>query len=269
VVRLVAAHFVPVALNTDRLPDTAAGNFFRKLMSRWPQGLWVVTPAGETLAFHYHKQQPGDNYARNQQRWADDTVAMLKEAVAKLGDVPPRRVPASDPFPDRGVGLSAEGGVRLAVSVIGLRNGNQEGPPAVDSVRLTAAEWAAFAPPAGQSEWTIPVDAGKRFAPALSPLTDSIFVPRPADVTAATISARVAREGEGAWVIRYRGKWESKHNRDGNPKFPIRAMASGEGVGVYDPAAKRLRSLVWVLTGTYRNGSQATPTASVIEWVQK
>lgn len=238
-------------------------------MERWPQGLWVVTPSGETLAFHYHKTKPGDNYARNQQRWADDTVAMLKEAVAKLGDRPPRRVPATDPFPDRGVGLTSDGGARLAVSVIGMRNGHQEGPPAVDSVRLSATEWAAFAPPPGQSEWAVPTAVGKRFAPALSPLTDSLFVPRPADVTAATISARVIREGEGVWVVRYRGSWESKHDRDNNPKFPIRATATGDGVGVYDPAAKRVQSMIWVLTGTYRNGNQATPTASVIEWAER
>lgn len=238
-------------------------------MQRWPQGLWVVTPAGETLAFHYHKAKPGDNYARNQQRWADDTVAMLREAVAKLGDQPPRRVPATDPFPDRGVGLTTDGGARLAVSVIGTRNGQQEGPPAVDSVRLSAAEWTAFAPPAAQLEWAVPADVGKRFAPALSPLTDSIFVPRPADVTTATVTARVLREADGAQVIRYRGVWESRHNRDNNPKFPIRATATGEGIGVYDPTAKRMRSLIWVLTGSYRNGSGATPTASVIEWADK
>jgi len=252
---------VPVALNADRLPDTDAGRFFRALLGRWPQGLWVVTPAGDTLGFHYHRPVAGDGFARNQQRWADDTLAMLTDALAKAGPLPPRTVAAADPFPDRGHGRTAAGGVRLAVSVIGLRSGRQEGPPALDSITLDAADWKAFVQP-GKPEWTVPEAAAKRFAPALSPVTDSIFVPRPADVSTATVTAKVVREAGGKLVIRYRGQWESKHLRDGDPKFPIRCAATGEGVGVYDSTAGKLVSLIWLLTGTAEN----TPTAAVVEW---
>lgn len=262
-------NFVPVALNTDRLPDTADGRFFRNLMKQWPQGLWVVTPEGKVLAHHYHKNTPGLSARDNARKWVDDTIAMLEKAVQAAGTLPPRTVRAASPFPDRGVGLTTDGGARLAVSVIGQLNGKQEGAPAVDSVLLTKDEWAAFVPPEGKAEWTVPEAVGKKFAPALSPLTDSIFAPRPADVSKAEITARVVRQADGLIVVRYAGAWRSRHLRDGSEKFPITAEATGRGVGVYDPAAKEMRSLVWVLKGTYRNGAKATPvpTAGVVEWV--
>ena len=250
-----------MALNADRLPDTDAGRFFRALLERWPQGLWVVTTGGETVGFHYHRPVGGDSFARNQQRWADDTVAMLTDALAKIGSLPPRAVAANDPFPDRGRGHTASGGARLAVSVIGLRGGRQDGPPAIDSIVLDKDDLASLVQ-SGKAEWDIPEAAARRFAPALTSVTDSIFVPRPADLTAATITAKVVRDAGGLFVVRYRGRWESRHDRDGDPKFPIRCAATGDGVGVYDPQAGKLVSLVWVLTGT----ADKTPTAAVIEW---
>jgi hypothetical protein len=83
-------------------------------------------------------------------------------------------------------------------------------------------------------------------------------------VTSASITGKVVREAGGRFVVRYRGEWKSQHNRDGDPKFPVRCTATGEGVGVYDPAAGGLVSLLWVLTGTAEN----TPTAAVVEWVR-
>ncbi len=220
------------------------------------------------LAFHYHKNVAGLSYRQNQQKWVDGTVEMLESAVKAAGPLPPRAVRAGNPFPDRGAGFTRSGGVRLAVSVIGLRNGRQEGPPAVDSVLLSKDEWAAFAPPEGKTEWQLPEAVGKTFAPTLSPLTDSIFVPRPAEVTKAAVTARVVREAGGLRVIRYTGTWESRHLRDGDARYPIRAEATGEGIGVYDPAVRAMRSLVWVLRGAYHNGANAmpVPTAAVVEW---
>lgn len=254
-------NFVPVALNADRLPDSDAGRFFRGLMRRWPQGLWVVTPAGETLGFHYHTPTPGDSYARNQKRWADDTAAMLEAAIAKAGPLPRRDVAATNPFPDRGRGRTSGGGVRLAVSVIGLRGGRQDGPPALDSVVLDAADFAALTRP-GVVRWTVPEHVARRLAPALTFRTDSIFVPRPADVTTAAVVATAERQVGSRFVVRYRGDWASAHDRDGIPKYPIRCTAAGEGVGVYDPAAGGLVSLMWLLTGT----AEGNPTAAIIEW---
>jgi hypothetical protein len=238
-------------------------------MRQWPQGLWVVTPEGKVLAHHYHRNTPGLSARDNARQWVDGTAAMLRKAVEVAGPLPPRTARVANPFPDRGVGRTADGGARLAVSVIGQLRGRQEGAPAVDSVLLTRDEWAAFAPPDGKTEWTLPEVVGTKFAPALSHLTDSILAPRPADVTKAEITARVVRQADGLVVIRYAGAWRSRHLRDGDARFPITAEATGKGVGVYDPAAKQMRSLVWVLKGEYRNGAKATPvsTAAVVEWV--
>ncbi len=256
-----------MALNTDRLPKDADGDFFRDLMKRWPQGLWVVTPEGKTLAFHYHKPDPQKNYAANQKTWVDGTVAMLEEGVKAAGEVKPRDVRKVNPFPDRGLGLTKDGGARLAATVVGLnRAGKQDGPPAVDSATLTKEEWAAFAPPKGKDEWTIPASAAKKFAVALAPVTDSIFVPQPRDVTTAELSAKVLRADDEIVVIRFTGKWESKHFRDNDPKFPITATATGTGIGVFDRKKGSLASALFVLGGTYKNGTANTLTAAVVEW---
>lgn len=266
-VRLIAKNFVPVALNTDRLPKDADGDFFRELMKRWPQGLWVVTPEGKTLAFHYHKPDAKKNYAQNQKAWVDDTAAMLEEGVKAVGELKPRNARAVNPFPDRGLGLTKDGGARLAATVVGYnRNGQPEGAPAVDSAILTQEEWAAFAPPAGKETWSIPESAAKKFAVALAPVTDSIFVPRAGDVTAAALAAEVLRTDDEFIIVRLTGKWESKHFRDGDPKFPIAANAAGTGIAVYDRKKKGLQSVLFVLKGQYKNGTAATATAAVVEW---
>jgi hypothetical protein len=256
---------VPVALNADRLPDTHEGRFFRGLMKQWPQGLWVVTSAGKVLGFHYHKAKPGETYAEGQ---------MVRDALKDAGPLAPRDLATRpDPSADRGRGVASDGGVRLAVGVIGLRNGRQEGPPVVDSIHLTAGQWAAFGLPEGEpkagSRWEIPEDAARRFAPALSPMTDSIFAPKPDDVTKVKLTATVERVADGYAVIRYAGSWETAHDRDGDPKFPIRTAATGEGVGVYDTKTGRLRAVAWLLSGTFRNSPPADrpqPTAAIVEW---
>ena len=264
---MIAKNFVPVALNTDRLPKGEDGDYFRELMKRWPQGLWVVTPDGKTLAFHYHKPDPQKNYAQNQKAWIDDTAAMLEEGVKTAGELKPRNARAVNPFPDRGLGLTKEGGARLAVTVIGLnRAGKQEGSPAVDSATLSKAEWAGFAAGEEGKDWTLPEAVAKKFAVALAPVTDSIFVPQARDATMAEVTGRVERTDESFVVVRFTGKWESQHSRDGNPKFPITATSAGTGIAVYDRKTHAVQSLIFVLDGSYKNGTAATKTAAVVEW---
>ena len=261
-----------MALNADRLPDTEEGRFFRVLLKQWPQGLWVVTPEGKTLGFHYHRAKGGESYAAGQKRWVMDTLAMLQTAVREAGPLPVREVKTKpEILAGRGRGLSEDGAVRLAVSVVGFQNGRRDGPPVVDSLHLTGESTAALAPKDTKpgSEWTVPESIARMFAPALSPMTDPIFSPRPTDVTTAKITARVERAADGVIVVRYGGRWESDHNRDGDPKFPIHTTATGEGVGVFDAKTGKPKEMVWVLTGTYRNGPPTVKprtTAAVIEW---
>ena len=264
---------MPVALNADRLPDNDDGRFFRVLLKRWPQGLWVVAPDGKTLGFHYYKAKPGESYSDGQRRWVSETIAMLRDAAKEAGSLAPREVKTKpDILGGRGHGFGADGAVRLAVSVVGYQNGRRDGPPVVDSIYLTEEQAAAFAPPKGAkigTEWAIPESVAVRFTPALSPMTDPIFSPTASNVTAQKVTAKVERMAEGSVVVRFSGRWGTAHNRDGDPKFPIRATATGEGVGVFDSKKGEPINMVWVLTGTYQNGpASARPraTAAVIEW---
>jgi hypothetical protein len=242
-------------------------------MKQWPQGLWVVTPEGKVLGFHYHKAKPGESAGDGQKRWLADTLSMLRDAAKDAGPLAVREVKAKPgTFADRGRGLTEDRGARLALSVLPLRNGRQDGPPVIDSIHLDKKQWAALAPPENAkegTEWEVPESVARRFTPALSPMTDPIFGPRPADATTATISARVARVGDGVIVIRYTGKWETAHDRDGDPKFPIRTWATGAGVGVFDAKTGKASALAWRLDGSYRAGGpneKPRPTVAIIEW---
>jgi hypothetical protein len=243
-------------------------------MQQWPQGLWVVTPDGKVLAFHYHKPKAGESYADGQKRWLNDTIEMLRNAVKEAGTLPLRELKTRpDPLADRGHGTGTDGGNRLAVTVVPLRNGRQDGAPVVDSVRLTGEQWTAFLPPAGKvtagQDWTVPEATARLFTPALSPMTDPIFSPTPRDVTLAKISAKVERVTGTVAVIRYSAQWETAHNRDGDPKFPIRTTANGDGVGVFDTQTGKMTAMMWILGGSYRNGpstEKPQPTAAIVEW---
>jgi hypothetical protein len=235
--------------------------------------LWVVTPDGKVLGFHYHRAKAGESAADGQRRWVADTLTVLRDAAKDAGPLAPREVKAKPgTLADRGHGPTADGGARLAVSVIPMLNGHQEGAPVVDSIRLDAKDWASFAPPAESkvgTEWTVPEAVARRFTPALSPLTDPIFGPTPKDATTATVTATVTRMSDGVIVVKYAGQWETAHNRDGDPKFPIGTSASGEGVGVFDAKTGKAQAVVWLLRGAYRAGGPTVkprPTAAVIEW---
>ena len=232
-----------------------------------------MQPDGKVIGFHYHKPKSGDSYSQNQKRWLNDTLAMLRDALKEAGPLAMREVKTKpDPLTGRGIGIGPDGEARLALSVIGLQNGRQEGAPVVDSIRLNKEQWTAFDPPKeakGGLEWKLPDEVAKQFTPALSPMTDPIYCPRCGDATTATITAKVERQADGIAVIRYTGKWETAHNRDGDLKLPIRTHASGEGVGVFDTRTGRMTEMVWLLKGTYRNSPPADKpraTAAVIEW---
>ena len=85
-------------------------------------------------------------------------------------------------------------------------------------------------------------------------------------MTTADLTAKILRTDDEVIVIRFAGKWESKHFRDGDPKFPITASATGIGIGVFDRKKKELQAVLFVLGGSYKNGTVATPTAAVVEW---
>jgi hypothetical protein len=258
-------------LNTDDLKATPAELFFRALMKRWPQGLWVVTPSGEVLGFHYHTPKAGASQRQNHANWVADTLQMLNDSLAKVGELPPRAVRAENPFPDRGVGYRADQSLRFALVAVPLfaKTGKQDGPPALDSAILTREDWNALHPPTAE-EMTVPAAVAAKFAPAFSPFTDKILVPLPSHVSTARMTARVVRSDATGEVIRFRGNWAASWDRDGGTAWPVTSRGTGDGVGIWDRQTQSWVELLWVLRGEHRSGptgrATITPFPAVVEW---
>ena len=263
---LISKNFVPVALNTDRLPDTSEARFYRKLMKEWPQGLWVVTPEGKVLGFAYHRPQSGKTGEQNQKLWIEETRTMLKDALTATGELPPRAGRKIPTFPDRGVGFNTAGGVRLSVTVLPLRNGKQDGPPAVDSVLWSAKQVAALLPQDGKAEWALPEAMARECCTALSIQTDKIYVPLQEDVGTATITAKLLRRDERIAVVELTATWKAEWDREDDPKFPLSATANAKGIVELDLKGKTLKTLLLVGSGTNTFNGAKRAFANVIEW---
>jgi hypothetical protein len=274
VVALVAKNCVPIALNADRLPGDAAGDLFRKVIesSHWPQGIWVLSPDGKVLAFHYFKAGSGESSAASKKRWARETAAAIAEGLKAFGPVQPRAADASTLLADRGVGKAADGGVRLAVTGTFLLRGRREDDPLMDSIALSAKQWHALVPAQFEAgfAWDLPETTARAFVPALCPITDSIYSPLPPDATTAQLHAVVdSTKGDHIW-LRLDGRWETKHLRDPeNPKTVIRTAGKAEGMACCDRTTKQMLSLLLVFHGTFRSippWDQSRDTAAIVEW---
>jgi len=268
VVARISKWFVPVALNADRFGKDDESAFFRKLMDRWPQGLWVVGTDGTTHAFTYHKPDAKLNFEKNQKKWIDDTKAMLDDGWKAAGKPKDRDAKIVDPFPDRGLGYGKDGGLRLDVTVVGLRNGKPDTPPAIDSVLLSKDDAAAFFQPGGKESWTIPEATAKQFHKAMTFITDSIYVPLQKDIQKAEVKATVLKSTDDAIVVRLDGTWEAKFFREGNEKFPLSSSMTGRGILELDPTTKKPKNLIVLLDGQYGHGDRKTPMVGVVEWIE-
>ncbi len=261
---------IPFALNTNRVPDDAGGHFFKAVLRKqdWPQGLWVVSPEGKILAFHYYKPKAGEKHAEGQARWVKETRAAIEEGLKAFGDVKPRDPAKTNPLKNRGVGLLPSGGARLAVYAHGMHKGKKDGEPVVDSAILTAGEWKSFELTELKvgAAWTIPTSAAAKLVPVLSPMTDAIFTPQPKDATIAELTAKVESVTAGRALVRLTGRLETQHNRDGDPKFPIRASATIEGLAIYDAPNHPPSALLLVTAGEYRRSAAPQATAGFIDW---
>jgi hypothetical protein len=273
-VRRVCETCVPVALNANRIPADAGGAFFKAVLKKqgWPQGIWVVAPDGRILAHHYFKPQPGEAVRAGQERWKRETQEALEAGLKAFGEVKPREPKQVESLVGRGAGCCQDGSVRVALYCRLVRGTKFEGPPVIDSVQLSKEEWAAFTPPKAQAGagWSIRPEVAKRFVPALSPITDSIYSPRPGDAKDARLTAEVEAVTGGVARVRLTGHWETEHFRDGDGKLPLRMSADAEGVALYDVGRKKMVALLLVLKGTYRNVppyDKPQQTTGVIEWV--
>jgi hypothetical protein len=254
---------VAVNLYKVRRAQDAGGELFRSAQRQKDQyqGLWVLSPAGKVLAGHHD--------VKDQKSWPQEVLDTLDAGLKAFGPVRPRRARRTDPLPHRGVGTGPDGTVTLAVYARYLHRGKRDGPAVIDSLTLPAGQWRAFLPPEGAAgtEWTLPEAVARRLCRGLSPSSDQSTMPRPREVTAVRLSGRVVEVREGIARLSYRGEIAARHTYEGKASH---GQARVVGSGNYDVKARRMRSLLLLLEGTYRSpppyDKAARETGAVLEW---
>ena len=117
------------------------------------------------------------------------------------------------------------------------------------------------------TEWALPEAVARQLCRGLSPSSDQSTMPRPGEVTAVRLSGRVVEVKEGIARLRYRGEIAARHTYEGKASH---GQARVIGSGSYDVKARRMRSLLLLLEGTYRSpppyDRAARETGAVLEW---
>jgi hypothetical protein len=285
VIRNVAANFVPVAVNLYKVRQAkdAGGELFRSVQRQKDQyqGIWIVSPDGQVLAGHHE--------IKDYDRWAEEVLATSEAGLAAFGVVEPRSVKPAEPLPRRGQGVHSGGSVTLACYARYVLGGGRtsapagvdekqlwlwegefrgDGPPVIDSLTLSASEWAAFAPPKAERgmEWTIPQAVARKLCRVLSPTSDQSTMPGPDDARTAELKAVVESAESGRATIRLTGTWETEHTYEDKT---MRAWAQAEGTAVLDVRENSLQSLFLVYRGIFRHAPPhdgVRPTGAVVEW---
>jgi hypothetical protein len=262
----------------------AGGDLFRSAQQQKNQyqGIWILSPEGKVLAAHQDYRKP--------ETWTSEVLAATDAALAAFGPVPARQTRAANPLPNRGIGVQPDGSVSLALYTRYTAGGGQQyapaavesgsrwlwdgefrtdGPPVIDTLTLTRAEWSSFTPPrlTAGTEWSIAAAIARKFARALSPSSDQSGMPRPEEATIAELREKVKSLDGSEAQIRFTGRWETDHVYDGKHSL---AWASAEGIAGFDRRRKALRSLLMVFSGAYRMAppwdKETRPTGAVVEW---
>jgi hypothetical protein len=265
VIRKVAAHFVPVAVNLYKIRKAtdAGGDLFHSVQRQKDQyqGLWIVSPEGKVLAAHHE--------IKDQKHWSREVLDVLDAGLQAFGPVTARQAKPTDPLPHRGVGVLPDGTVTLAVYTRYLHQDRRDGPAVLDTLPVSAQEWSAFAPPEPTpgADWALPEAVARQLCRGLSPSSDQSTMPRPGEVTAVHLTGRVVEVKAGVAQLRYSGEIAAQHNYEGK-------LSSGQaqvaGVGEYDVKAKRMQLLLLVFEGTHRSpppyDKSTRETGAVVEW---
>ncbi len=148
-----------------------------------------------------------------------------------------------------------------------------DGPVVIDSLTLTAREWATLAPPRHQvgSAWAVPESVARQFCRVLIPISDQSAMPRPDDAKLARLEGTVESVEDGLARIRLTGTWEAVHLQEGDAKRPLRGAATAEGVAIYDVKRQALQSVLLVFSGSYGrpNDESVGAVGAVVEWQSK
>jgi len=233
----------------------------------------------------------GHHTFKSPQTWSQEVIETVDAALKKFGPVVARSIKPVNPLPDRGHGVQSDGTVCLAIYARQMLGGGRQnvpagvaasrrwlwdgalrpdGPAVIDSLTLTAKEWATLAPPRTEvgTTWTMPEAVARPFCRVLIPSSDQSAMPRPQDAKRAELTARVEAVEGGLVRIRLGGAWEAVHLAEGDPKRPLRGAATAEGIAVYDLKQGRMQSLLLVFRGTHGrpNDEAVCAAGAVVEW---
>lgn len=279
---------MPVALNLYKIRQAKgpAGDLFRSVQKQKPQyqGLWLVAPDGKVLAAHQEMKDTRDGRGR----WAKKVLADLEGGLKAFGPVESRPLSKGtasryrQTLPHRGVGVRPDGGVTLAVQdrLVLVKDLDRDpprgnlGPTVLDSIPLTAEEWASLAPPAAEEgrTWAVPEATARRFFPLLS-VSDAVFRDGK-ELTEVRLTGRVERVRDGIAELAYEGRLAGTHHGTANEgKLGNKVQSEANllaGVGSHDVKARQMRSLTLVFDGRWRNWAPYDDPPSrfgaVVEW---
>jgi len=281
---------VPVAVNLYKVRQAkdAGGELFRSVQRQKDQyqGIWTVSPTGKVLAGHHE--------FKSRETWTQEVLDTANAALKAFGAVPPRQVKLTDPLPFRGQGTRSDGSVCLAIYARQMLGGERksapkdvpasrqwlwdgalrpDGPAVIDSLTLTAKEWAALTPPKNQvrSTWAVPEAVARQFCRVLIPSSDQSAMPRPDDAKVAKLEGTVESIEDGLARIRLTGTWDAVHLQEGDAKRPLRGAATAEGFANYDLKRQAMHSMLLVFSGTYGrpNDESVCAAGAVVEWQSK
>jgi hypothetical protein len=287
IIRRVATDFVPVAVNLYKVRHAkdAGGELFRSVQRQKDQyqGIWIISPQGKVLAGH-HEMKSHDT-------WVQEVSETVDSALKVFGPVPPRQVKPTNPLPFRGQGVQLGGSVCLAIYSRQMLGGSRQnapagvvasrrwlwdgalrpdGPPVIDSLTLSAKEWAAMAPPRTDvgTTWLVPEAVTRQFCRVLIPSSDQSSMPRPEDAKLARLTGTVESVEDGLARVRLVGAWEAVHLQEGDTKRPLRGAATAEGIAVYDLTQQAIQSVLLVFNGRYGrlNDEAVCAAGAVVEW---
>ncbi len=282
----ISRSFVPVAVNLYevRQAKDAGGELFRSIQSQKDryQGIWIVSPDGKVLAYLDWKDRDPKVEAR-------EMLAAVAAVLKDFGKVTPRQTKPVDHYTGRGrgVGVRPDDSVTLAVYTRYMLGGGRTSAPAkypvgklyewdgelrsdggavVDSITLTAKEWATLSPPKAEAgtPWTVPEAVSGMFYRVISPISDaSHLVGR--KLTVNQLKAQVEAIDAGPARIRLTGQWQTDHLYEGGR---IRMRTAGEGIALYDLKQQKMLSLLFVCRGVMLDakGQPVRPTGAVVEW---
>lgn len=259
---------VPVAVNlynVQKQHDEAA-QFFRAVQKKkyQYQGLWVVTAEGDILAGHHD--------VKDEKNWTAEVLQTLATALERAWPLTPRQVAPRELLPWRGKGTREDGSVDLALCVRGYVLGKPSGRGVYDTIDLTSVEWRDFNPPDPTvgTTWKLSRDVVSKFARCLSDKSDQSTMPRPHETTQAEMTGTVVEVRRGVAVLSFEGRLASVHAHPFQKGKTNSSQAQLQGLGTYDIGARRMRYLMLVGTGRYREfqpyDRDVTPLGIVVEW---